>query len=309
MEPVSSRIGETSENTRRQVLVIYNPTAGQHKQHRYGAVMNALGKMGVTVVEKPTTKRGDAERLASEIAAHQFDAVVIAGGDGTINEAINGLHAVSPPLAIIPLGTANVLAAELGLEADPDVIARTIATGESNPIHLGLANRRRFTMMAGIGIDSHVVQGVSPSLKRMMGKGAYVWQTLIELCRFPSPAYTVTIENVRHDVGSAVFANGHFYGGRFVTAPEARLEDPALHACLLAGRGRWNLVRYGMALTRNRLAALKDVQTIRFDKAEIEGPVGDPVHADGDIIGGLPVTVELDPQPVQVVQPSNSANC
>ena len=301
----SSGADEMLENTRRRVLVIYNPIAGQRKQCRYGAVMNALGELGVTITERPTARRGDAERLASEVVAHQYDAIVVAGGDGTINETINGLHAGSPPLAIVPLGTANLLAAEIDLELDPTVIARTIAIGEPGLIHLGLANRRRFIMMAGIGIDSHVIQSTSLGLKRMTGKGAYMWQTLVELGRFPFPTYTVTIENIRHKVGSAVFANGHFYGGRFVLAPEARLESPALYACLLEGKGRWNFIRYGMALTQNRLATLRDVKMIKFEKAEIDSPVGDPVHVDGDIVGALPITIELDPIPLQVVLPAN----
>ena len=140
----SSRADEMIENTRRQVLVIYNPTAGQYKQRRYGAVMNALGELGVTITEKPTTRRGDAERLASEVVAHQYDAIVVAGGDGTINEAINGLHAGSPPLAIVPLGTANLLAAEIGLEPDPTVIAHTIAIGELGLIRLGSSKQASF---------------------------------------------------------------------------------------------------------------------------------------------------------------------
>ena len=305
MVSTSSCAGETTATTRRQVLVIYNPIAGQHKQHRYRAVMNTLVELGVAITERPTTKQGDAERLASEVMNHQYDAIVVAGGDGTINETINGLHAESPSLAIVPLGTANVLAAEINLEPDPTIIARTIAVGEPGLIHLGLANKRRFVMMAGIGIDAHVIQGTSPSLKRMTGKGAYVWQTLIELCRFPSPVYTVTIGSICHKVGSAVFANGHFYGGQFTSAPKAHLEDPGLHACLMEGRGRWNLLRYGMALTQNRIATLKDVNIIKFDKAKIDGPIGDPVHADGDILGSLPLTVELDPIPLKIVLPAN----
>ena len=132
-----------------------------------------------------------------------------------------------------------------------------------------------------------------------------MWQTLVELGRFPFPTYTVTIENIRHKVGSAIFANGHFYGGRFVLAPEARLESPALYACLLEGKGRWNFIRYGMALTQNRLATLRDVKMIKFEKAESDSPVGDPVHVDGDIVEALPITIELDPIPLQVVLPAN----
>ena len=288
----------------RKILVIYNPIAGQRKQQRYEATMKMLGELGVLVVERRTRRRGDAERLASDIPPGVYDAIAVAGGDGTINEVMNGLDSATPPLAIVPLGTANVLAAELDLKIDPVQIARTIASAQPAPIYLGIINERKFAMMAGVGIDSHVVQGVSARLKRLTGKGAYVWQTLVEFVRFPSPIYSITIDGVSHEISSAVFANGHFYGGKFVSVPEARLEDPVLHACLLAGRGRWNLIRYGMALAGNRLTKLSDVKTIEFVQAAIDGPEGDPVHADGDIIGSLPAIIRSDPTPLYVLRPA-----
>ena len=266
--------------------------------------MKMLDELGVLVAERRTSRRGDAEKLASETPSGEYDAIAVAGGDGTINEAINGLHSASPPLAIVPLGTANVLAAELDLKTDPIHIAHTIARARPSPIHLGIINERKFVMMAGVGIDSHVVRGVSTNLKRITGKGAYVWQTLVELVRFPSPVYTVTIDGIPHEVGSVVFANGHYYGGKFVTVPEARLEDPVLHACLLTGRGRRNLIRYGLALAGNRLTRLSDVITIEFEQAVIDGPEREPVHADGDIIGSLPATIRSDPTPLYVLRPA-----
>jgi len=288
----------------RKILVIYNPIAGQRRQQLYGATLKILGEFGVHVVERRTSRRGDAERFASETLTDEYDAIAVAGGDGTINEAINGLRSTSPPLAIVPLGTANVLAAELNLKTDPTLIAHTIGAAQPSPIHVGIINERKFVMMAGVGIDSHVVQSVSTKLKRITGKRAYIWQTLVELVRFPSPVYTVTIDGIPHEVGSAVFANGHYYGGKFVTAPEARLEDPVLYACLLTGRGRWNLIRYGVALAGNRLTRLSDVTTIEFEQAVIDGPAGDPVHADGDIIGSLPATIRADTTPLHVLRPT-----
>lgn len=269
--------------------------------------MTTLGELGVAVTERRTNRRGDALKFVEEVPASAYDALVIAGGDGTINEAINGLRGDSPPLAIVPLGTANVLAAEINLDPDPAHVAHTIAHAPASTIHLGIVNEHRFVMMAGVGIDAHVVKNVSPKLKRMTGKSAYVWQTLVELGRFPSPTYTVTIDGTGHEVGSAVFANGHFYGGQFVSVPEARLEDRSLHACLLAGRGRWNLIRYGIALTGNRLTRLRDVTTVEFDRAEIDGPEGDPIHADGDIVGSLPATVRCDPTPLHVLRPTSNS--
>ena len=291
----------------RRIAVIYNPTAGQRKRRRYKSVMKVLGELGVSVTELRTGGRGDAERLATGVQPEEFDVVAVAGGDGTINEAVNGLRADAPPLAIVPLGTANVLAAELGLRTDPAHIAHTIARQQPTAIHAGVVNDRKFMMMAGIGIDTHVVRDVSRTLKRLTGKGAYVWQALIELIRFPSSAYGVTIDGVRHEVGSAIFANGHFYSGRFISVPEARLEERSLYACLLAGRGVWNLIRYGVALTGNRLTRLSDVSTIEFREALLDGPEGDPIHADGEIVGRLPAIVRSHPNPLNVLCPLRGA--
>lgn len=293
----------TPEREARHILVIHNPTSGQRNQRRYRAVMKILGELGVSISERSTSRRGDAEKFVAEIPPSGCDAIVVAGGDGTINEAANGLRGDSPPLGIVPLGTANVFAAELDLSTDPYQVAHTIAHAQPSAIHFGIVNDRRFVMMAGIGIDAHIVQGVAQRLKHMTGMGAYVWQTLVELSRVSSSTYSVIVDGVRHEVGSAVFANGHFYGGRFVAAPGARLEDGTLHACLLMGRGRWNLARYGMALALNRLSRLGDVMTIEFENADIDGPVGDPVQADGDIVCGLPATIRADSTPVHILRP------
>ena len=104
--------------------------------------------------------------------------MVVAGGDGTVNETINGLARSGLPLALIPLGTANVLAAEIGLQTDPAAVARCVAFGQPRPIALGAANGRRFILMAGAGFDANVVAGVSVPMKRWLGKGAYILSSL-----------------------------------------------------------------------------------------------------------------------------------
>ena len=112
----------------------------------------------------------------------------------------------------------------------------------------GLANGRGFLVMAGAGFDAHVVANVSPRLKRLLGKGAYVLETLRQLGRFSFPRYRVTIDGTVHEAASVIVARGHFYGGRFVVAPEARLDRDELHVCLFRKGGRLQTILYAIAL-------------------------------------------------------------
>src|SRR5690606_30882041 len=122
------------------------------------------------------------------------------------------------PLGIIPMGTANVLAAELGLPDDAAGIAHVIAAGASAPVCLGQANGRHFIQMAGIGFDAYVVSRVHPRVKRLLGKGAYVMESLRAFRGFAFHRYRVTIDGRTYVAASAVIANGHYYGGRFTCA-------------------------------------------------------------------------------------------
>src|SRR5690242_8459419 len=138
-------------------MVIYNPTAGRRRRRKLDAVVDALTQHGVQVTLRATTCRGDAERLSGEASSRDFDRLVVAGGDGTINEAINGLRDRTLPLAIVPLGTANVLAAELDLPLDPPAVAEAIVQGRPRAVAIGRVNGRAFAMMAGVGFDAYVV--------------------------------------------------------------------------------------------------------------------------------------------------------
>jgi lipid kinase, YegS/Rv2252/BmrU family len=286
---------------RRRFLVIHNPVAGGRRARRLRAVLEALEqRFGAEVAVQPTAGRGDAEAMARAVAPGAFDAVVAAGGDGTINEVVNGLgvrtgSAPPVPLGIVPLGTANVLAHELGLPLDVKGTATVLATGTALPVHLGVANGRCFAMMAGAGLDARVVERVDTRLKRLIGKGAYVAETLAQLAAYRDRRYRVTVDGVVTEVASVIVAKGRFYAGRFVCAPDARLADPRLHVCLFPRPGRWNAVRYIWGVTAGRLARFPDYRIVPADRVVIEGPVGDAVQGDGDVIARLPVEIVLAP--------------
>nr|WP_255635726.1 YegS/Rv2252/BmrU family lipid kinase [Azospirillum sp. 412522] len=288
----------------RRLLVIHNPTAGGRRARRLRAVVSRLEARGVSVAVRPTGRRGDAEAFAREADPADVDAVVAAGGDGTINEVINGLadHAKSGgplPLGIVPMGTANVLAAELGLTTDPERIAAAIAGGRRTMIWPALANGRVFSLMAGAGLDARVVERVDPRVKRLIGKGAYVAETLVQLATRPDHRYRVTLDDGEaREVASVIVAKGHFYGGRFICAPDARLTEPELHVCLFPRGGRLNALRYVWGVTAGRLARFPDYRVVTAKRVRIEGPAGDglfadAVQGDGDVLARLPVEIAL----------------
>ncbi|MGQ9370386.1 diacylglycerol/lipid kinase family protein [Azospirillum sp. ST 5-10] len=292
---------------RRRVLVIHNPVAGARRTRRLRAAVEALAqRYGAAVTVHATTGRGDAESLTRSLAPGSWDAVAVAGGDGTINEAINGLAARGPeaaaiPLGVVPLGTANVLAHELALPLDPAAAAGVLAMGTERPIHLGVANGRCFAMMAGAGLDAQVVERVDSGVKRLIGKGAYVLETLSQLAADRERRYRVTVDGTVHEVASVIVANGHFYGGTFVCAPDACLTDPRLHVCLFPGLGRWNAIRYVWGVTAGRLKHFRDFVVVPAERVVIEGPAGDAVQGDGDVIARLPAEIAVSPWTLPVL--------
>jgi diacylglycerol kinase (ATP) len=282
--------------------VIFNPSAGQRRRRRLARVLALLREGGCAVETYETQARGDAEAHARGLDPRTFDAVVVAGGDGTINEVMNGLAGIPLPLGIVPLGTANVLAAEIGLGLSPRAVARAIAAGSALRVFPGIVNGRSFAMMAGVGFDARVVAGVDPGLKRWAGKAAYVASTLAAFARHIPAAYDVTIDSKPYRAASVVIAKGHYYGGRFVVAPDARLDEPVFHVALFAGGGRGDILRYAAALGLDRVASLADVRVIAGREVRIAGPAGEGVQVDGDLAARLPLVATIAPAPIAILR-------
>jgi diacylglycerol kinase (ATP) len=290
----------------RRVLVIYNPAAGKARVKRLAEIVARLRALGCVVTERRTTQQGDAERFARETSTDDYDVIAAAGGDGTVNEVVNGLVEVADPprLAVIPLGTANVLALEIGLDPkDGERIAATIAFGPARTVHLGLANGRHFLLMAGAGLDAHVVEGINIALKRHTGKLAYVVESLRQAFGYDFPTLQIRANGETYDCRMAVACKGRFYGGPFIAAPEARLENPKLEVCILPMAGVSGAVRYGMALPMNRLSELPEVRVISADSITILGPRGAPLQGDGDIVARLPAEISIARETVELVVP------
>lgn len=282
-----------------ETVVVFNPMAGR-RSRRLERVLALLSERNVRVNVIETRARGDARRIIRELP-DSTDIVVVAGGDGTINEVLNALAGAGdaerwPDLALVPMGTANVLAAEIGLtDLSPENIADTIVHGARRDIFLARANDQYFVQMCGVGFDAHVVAKANLSVKRRIGKLAYVWAVLMQMWHFVPRTYRITIDGQQREAASVVVANGHYYAGRFTCAPQARIDEVTLYACLFQRAGRWQVIRYGWGLLSGRLEHFPDVSIVPAESVTIESSVpnniAEPVQGDGDIIASLPVEI------------------
>lgn len=289
-----------------RLLIIHNPVAGQRHRRRLRATLRRIEAGGSAMRVIETKGPGDAERLAREVRAGDCDVLVVAGGDGTINEVVNGLLAAPgpvPPLALIPLGTANVLALEIGLGTRPREVAQTIAEGRRLSIQPGRVNGRHFVMMVGAGFDAEVVAHIDPSFKRRAGRIAYVLQTLIQALRYPFPEFQGDIDGEPFQARWIVVCRGRRYGGPYIAVPDASLSDPHLVVCLLPAGGPLSVIRYGWALLTGRFSRLRDLRLATAEHVRIDGVAGQRLQGDGDLIAGLPAEIGLAARTLDILVP------
>ena len=292
----------------RRVLVIHNPTAGRRRERRLDAAVLAMRGAGASVTVHRTTEAGDAERTARE-HRDRYDVVVASGGDGTVNEVINGLaqrHLAGegPALGILPLGTANLLARELGYPRGDAEVGRLLATGRPCGIHLGECNGRRFTLMAGAGFDGGVVERVDLALKRRFGRLAYAVQAVRELVAYdPFPCYVSIDGGQPIQAWSVVVAKGRRYGGRFHLAREADIRRPDLHVCLFERPGRLGVIAAAAGMALGIVHKVPGYRVLRGSSVRVTGRHAAPVQVDGDRGWGLPIEIRASAVPMAVVAP------
>jgi len=298
---------------RRRLLVIFNPVAGRRARAKLRRALAMLERLGVAVTLRETAAPGDAETFAREATCAGFDGIVVAGGDGTVNEAVNGLADAALPMAVFPFGTENVLAREIGLTRNPERVAEIASRGPVRPISVGevvfldRAISRRFLLMTGIGFDAEVVSGLDLGLKRRIGKGAFGWSILQRLWRYRPVEYAVAVESAAgpasYRAASAIASKARFYAGPFVLAPAARLANRSFELALLKRPGRRAALTCLVALAGGFIHRLRQVEIATVTSATFSDPAGAPVQIDGDPLGHLPITVRIADRPLLLVYP------
>lgn len=297
-------------STRRAIL-ISNPKTGRYGARRLRpieSVASQLRSLGVEVELKPTAGPGEATEIAARAAGNGTSDVIVAGGDGTINEAIQGMAGSKARLAIIPRGTANVLARELSLPLDDEQATVVVARGNARRIHLGRATdetngkSRLFVLMAGIGLDASVVERVQPRLKKRIGKGAFWISGLSHLADWKPSPFTLEIDGQSFKGTFAAIGKAARYGGDLQITPGARLDEPEFEICLIETSSRFRYLRLLSYALSSGMP--HDKPGVRFIKTASVRAIGDaPVQVDGELIGQLPMRFEIASESLEVIVP------
>lgn len=298
-----------------RACIIFNPTARGDKARRLRGLLDALA---TEYVLRPTTGPATAPGIARAAVEDGFDTLIAAGGDGTVNEVVNGMANTPDGLArcrlgVIPLGTVNVFARELGLLRPPEAAWAVIRSEIEMRFDLPWVEwdgergreRRWFVQLAGAGLDAMAVAGVDWSLKKKIGPAAYVWSGIRAL-RQPQPQITVAADGREFTGQFVLTGNGRHYG-YFRVFPRADLRDGALDVRLISRIGWGKLFR----LTWNWLTRQEEAPTdevwLRTPRFELRADRPVPFELDGEHIGWLPATLGVETGALRVIVPERGS--
>jgi len=256
-----------------------------------------------------TGRPGDAEALAADAAGAGHDRVIVIGGDGTVQEAVNGLLARESPaeLGIVPLGSGNDLARSLGLPTELGSAWRVAVGRETRSIDVARARNgdgteRWFASAGGIGFDAQVAAAMIERSGWQAGRGGYLLTTLNELRRFSNRPIRLTMDGSSsdHDVLLVAIANGAYYGGGMRIAPDAEPDDGLLDVCIVGDISRLTAIRQLPNLYRGTHVRHPQVRMNRGRTIEVDGDGYTRVHLDGEQFGSLPLRVAIHARALEV---------
>ncbi len=288
----------------KSVYIIYNPRSGRPRERQiavehFSALLRARG---FTVEAAATQSPNHATALAHQ-AVGQVDLIIANGGDGTLNEVLQGMVGSATPLAIWPGGTANVLALDLKLPREPEKIIDLIMHGEQQRICVGRAGERYFFFTAGIGLDAEIINAVNKELKQHLGKGAFWIAGFSHLVKWQPTPITLKIDDQLHEGTFAVIGNSYGYGGTLSLTPHARLNEDVLDVCLFAGKSKLQYISYLVAALSKKQLAREGVSYFKTRRIEATAPLPLPVQVDGEVIGNLPMIFEAVPNALTLIVP------
>ncbi len=281
-------------------LVILNPAArGANSK----ALTTRIKQLSSEIIVRTTSTRGQAKTIAKKAVKEGFHTVIAAGGDGTINEVVNGLARADITLGILPVGTMNVFAAELGIPSGN--LARCweiIEAGHIRRIDLPRANGHYFVQLAGVGLDAQVVQETSWNFKKNFGPLSYIVSATQIATRTP-PHLIVEADDETREGSFVLIGNGRLYGGPFVIFKKAEIDDGKLDVLIFKNLGYLDIVRYLGGIVFGSHLNFPDVEYFQTRKLKVHSEQEVPVEVDGEVIGNLPVTFRLSSHKLKVLAP------
>ena len=291
-----------------QPVLIYNPAAGKLRRHprTLQRTTDALERARLRPRLVPTSGPGDATGMSGRAIAEGADLILVLGGDGTINEAVNGMVGSKVPLGILPAGTANVLAMELGIgshlgravERLTGSVERRVALGKMCD---GQGWSRYFLAMGGVGLDAQIVYDINPALKARTGKFAY-WATGLAHIAQRVGQFDAKVNGDIYRCGFALISRVRNYGGDLEIATGASLRHDDFEIVLFEGSNPLRYAGYMLGVAAKRVQGMPGVHTLHDRRIELTGDVHRQI--DGEYVGRGPASFEIVPAALTLLMPA-----
>ena len=288
-------------NKKHKILVILNPAA---RGERAKALRDKIASLSHHVLVRSTGSPGDARELAARAVSHGYGTIVAAGGDGTINEVVNGIGSAAVHFGILPVGTMNVFATELGIPQNNLTKAwQVIEAGSTRLVDLPQANHEYFVQLAGVGLDAEVVRQTTPDSKKVLGPMSYLLTLAQVAARQPPKIHVEPIDGTPREGSFVLVGNGRFYGGPFIVFKDARLDDGLLDVLVFQNQSHWDLIRYFQAIAFGNHPTLPDVEYFQSRGLRLTSREPVPVEIDGELTGTLPYEFGFSNGKLEVLVP------
>lgn len=283
-------------------IIILNPTAGNPEKLRDWQESVESIALGCPIYV--TSHPGEAEALARRAVEDGFARVIAAGGDGTVNHVANALVGSNAALGLLPLGTVNVFAMELGLPLHNLELCWDIIKGTNvRLVDLPSANGKRFVQLAGVGLDAQVVKETSLAFKRSFGPLSYLISAAQIAARQP-PRLFIESNNAPVDEGSFVLiGNGRLYGGPFPFFKQAVLDDGLLDVVLFKRLGYLEIIKYLQDVVFSSDIRVPEIEYFQTQRLRITSEQDVPVEIDGELAGNCPVDFKIEQKALRVLAP------
>jgi len=286
---------------------IVNPVAGKGLTGKeWGKIWETLLHTGFDLTYEFTGGKGEGSQLAKKAAAAGADLIVAVGGDGTVNEVVNGLVGTQAKLAIIPTGTGNDFVRTVGIPLDPLEACIVIGTMKSRIVDLAKIGDTYFLNVAGIGFDAQVAAEVNRSNSFLKGKLSYLWAILKVVTAFQPAQVELRFEGntITKKILVVALANARYYGGGMEIAPGAKVDDGLLDVVTIEEMSKLELIRSLPLLLKGRHLGHPKVSVYRCPELTVTGPKTVFVHADGELLEGLPIAVAIVPKALEILVPT-----
>lgn len=285
-----------------KALFFHNPKAGRIplSDDKIDGITRRLREAGFDTTVQLANGYEDSGELDS---LAEYDLLIVSGGDGTVHDLLPRIVRTPIPLAILPTGTANVFARDLGVPMKLEEALDVIVSGKRRKMPLGQADELFFHLMAGIGIDGYIIRQVSPSSKKSLGVIAFWIAGIRRFWSYPLKRFGVEVKGKFHEATFAVISNSRFYGGHLKITPKADIFESSLDVCLFKSTSHLYYLKYLWGVLTGRHTQYSDVYYTKADRVKITPYPGLSCQLDGEPLSILPTNIGISEKSIEVIVP------